>query len=142
MTEPPASLRNLDRDTLEALIEMMFLAANADEEFSDEERTEFAANVAELSLRRIVGDDFKTLMTRIETGLEKEGRTARLATLKPRIVDEQMRKDALAIAIRMVAVDGVVRTSERDLVLEVADALEIDGNVAADLMRELTRHVK
>jgi len=142
MTEPPASLRNLDRETLEALIEMMFLAANADEEFDDVERNEFAMNVADLSQRKIVGAEFKTLMARIESDLKTDGRTGRLAKLKTRIVDPQMREDALAIAIRMVAVDGIVRTSERDLVLEVAEALEIDGNVAADLMRELTKNAK
>ncbi len=47
------------------------------------------------------------------------------------------RKTALALAIRLVAADGIIRTSERELILDVADALEIDRNEAADLVRDI-----
>ena len=138
----PASLRGLDPDKLEAVIELMFLAAHADDEFSDEERNEFANNVADMSQRRIVGDAFRKLMARIESDLQTSGRTARLSVLRQSLSDPQMRLDALALAIRMTAADGVIRTSERELILEVAEAMEIDGSVAADLVTELSRKLK
>jgi len=46
---------------------------------------------------------------------------------------------ALALAIQVAAVDGIIRTSERELIFDTADALGIDGDTAADMVRDLTR---
>ena len=140
---PPGASRAVpaagyDDRQVEGLIELMFLAVHADGEFSDEERNELASNVRSLSSGRIAGETFKTLVLRIEKDLAAEGRAQRLAALKLVFPDESARIDALAIVVRMVAADGVVRTSERDLILEVADGLEIDGGVAADLVAQGT----
>ena len=139
MTAPSAStglsLRDLDPKRLEALIEMMFLAVHADGEFDDRERNAFATQVRALSDGKIAGDAFKTLMARIEKQVDEGGRGARIAALKDAFPDATARTEALALVVRMVAADGVIRTSERELILEVAEGLEIDGDVAADLVR-------
>jgi uncharacterized tellurite resistance protein B-like protein len=124
-----------DPARLEALIEMMFLAVHADGEFDDRERNAFATQVRALSDGKVAGDAFKTLMGRIEKQVASDGRTGRIAALKVAFPDADARKEALALVIRMVAADGVIRTSERELILEVAEGLEIDGDVAADLVR-------
>ena len=124
-----------DEKRTEALIEMMYLAVHADGEFDDRERNAFATQVRTLSEGKVAGDAFKTLMARIEKQVDSDGRAARIASLKNVFPDAEARKEALALVVRMVAADGVIRTSERELILEVAEGLEIDGDVAADLVR-------
>ncbi len=132
MPSVPPSLSGFDAPRLEAIVELLYLAASADDEFSDEERAHFRTSVESLTDRKI--DDLDALVAKIEVAVESEGREARLATVKERLPEPKMRHAALAMAIRLMAVDGVVRTAERELILAAADALEIDGDVAADLV--------
>lgn len=127
-----APLQGFDSDRLEAVIELMYLAANADDEFSDEERAHFRTSVESLTDRKV--SDLDALLSKIARAYETEGRDARLAAVKARLPDARLRETALAMAIRLMAVDGVVRTAERDLILEAAEALEIDGDRAADMV--------
>jgi uncharacterized membrane protein YebE (DUF533 family) len=136
------SISDLAEQKLEALIEMMFLAAHADGDFGDEERNEFASNVRSLTEGRVSGEHFRTMMAKIERASVAEGRAARIKSLRESFPDADARQDALSLVVRMVAADGVVRTSERELILEVAEGLGIDGDVAADIVRELTRDSK
>ncbi len=130
---PALDPKKLDEPTLEALIEMMFLAVNADGEFSDAERVAFAGQVAELSGGRVAGERFRTLAARIEKDAT-QGRTARLEVLKKIFTDPTLAVGALGLVVRMVAADGIIRTAERELILEVAEGLGIEGDVAADLV--------
>jgi tellurite resistance protein len=59
--------------------------------------------------------------------------------VKERLPDLTARKLALSLAIQVTAADGVVRTSERELIMETAEALGIDGDTAADMVADLTR---
>jgi tellurite resistance protein len=133
-----ADLGTLDAPKLDALIETMFLAAYADGEFGDEERAHFTSSVESLTDRRLTGDQLTALMNRMERALKESGREARLAAVRASLGDANARKVALALAIRVVASDGIIRTTERELILEVADALDIDRDEAADLVKELT----
>ena len=45
---------------------------------------------------------------------------------------------ALSLAIQVTAADGIIRTSERELIMETAEALEIDPGEAADLVKKLS----
>ena len=71
--------------------------------------------------------------------LEREGRKARLLSVKSRLPDAGSRRVALSLAIQVTAADGIIRTSERELILETAEALEIDRNEAATLVSTLSR---
>jgi tellurite resistance protein len=44
---------------------------------------------------------------------------------------------ALSLAIQVTAADGIIRTSERELIMDTADALEIDRDEAANLVLKL-----
>lgn len=133
----PPSIRELDDPKLEALVETMFLAAFADGDFGEEERVSFLANVESLTDRRVSGDTLGRLMTRILEDLQASGRKARLASVKDRLPDAAARKIALGLAIRVLAADGIIRTSEREMILDAAEALEVDRDEAADLVKEL-----
>jgi tellurite resistance protein len=138
-SEPAPSAKDFNDSKLEALIEMMFLAAHADGEFSQDERGHFAESIQSLSDGRIAGPRFDALLERIQADLAASSREARLGTVKERLVDAPSRKVALSLAIQVMASDGVIRTTERELILEVAEALEIDRDVAANLVKEISK---
>jgi tellurite resistance protein len=134
-----ADLGAFDDPKLDALIETMFLAAYADGELGEEERAHFTKSVESLTDERIAGERLDKLVARIEKDLGEGGRDARLAAVKAKLSDPAARKVALSLAIQVVASDGIIRTSERELLLDLAEALEIDRDEAADLVKELTR---
>jgi tellurite resistance protein len=135
--QSPPSIREFDEPKLEALVETMFLAAFADREFGDEERAEFTKGIESLTDRRISGELLGRLMERILADLQASGRRARLAAVKERLPDADARKTALSLAIQVVAADGIIRTSERELILDAAEELEIDRDEAADLVKSI-----
>jgi tellurite resistance protein len=132
-----SSVRNLAHPKLEALVEMMFLAASADGEFSEEEQAHFYASVESLTDGRLDKAQCAALLERLRAELESEGRDARLAAVKQRLPEPPARKVALSLAIQVTAADGIIRTSERELIMETAEALEIDRDEAADLVAKL-----
>ena len=129
--------REVNEAKLEALIETMYLAAQADGEFTAEERAHFVSSVQSLTEQRLEGDKLDKLLARFAAEHKKSGRNEVLASLKARLGDDRTRKLALSMAIRMLASDGILRTSEREFILEMAQALGIEQGAAADLVKEI-----
>lgn len=134
-----SEVRGLSSEKLDALVEMMFLAASADGEFSEVERAHFLNSVESLTDGRLTKAALAALFDRAKADLDASGRNARLQAVKERLPDAGARKVALSLAIQVTAADGIIRTSERELILETAQALEIDAAVAADLVAQLAR---
>ena len=134
----PPSVQAFDQPKLEALIELMFLAAYADGEFGAEERAHFGQSIQSLTDRSISRESLDELLSRIESQLKEAGRVARLAALKEALGDAGARKVALALAIQVTMADGIIRTTEREVLLEISEGLGIDREVAADLVRNLS----
>jgi tellurite resistance protein len=132
-------VRALGEAKLEALVEVMFLAASADGDFSEVERAHFLKSVESLTDGRLAPARLETLVSEASRALERDGREARLASVKARLPEANARRVALSLAIQVTAADGIIRTSERELILETAEALEIDRDEAANLVTELTR---
>ncbi len=124
---------------LEALVEVMFLAASADDDFSDVEREHFVKSVESLTDGKIAQARLQALVSEATIALARDGREARLANVKTRLPDAGSRRVALSLAIQVMAADGIIRTSERELILETAEALEIDRDDAANLVSKLSR---
>lgn len=133
----PAFVRDLSDEKMEALVEMMYLAAAADGDFGPEERAQFAVNAEKLTGKIIAGEKLEELLGRAERQLEASSREARLAAVKERLPDHGARKIALSLAIQISAADGIVRTSERELIMDTAIALDIDVDIAADMVRDI-----
>jgi tellurite resistance protein len=129
--------RDVNEAKLEALIETMYLAARADGEFSVEERAHFVSSVQSLTEQRLEGDELDQLLARFQLEYTKNGRQKSLASVKTRLGDERSCKLGLSMAIRMLAADGILRTSEHEFVIEMADTLGIDRDTAADLVKEI-----
>lgn len=131
-------VQGLSNAKLDALVEMMFLAASADGDFSDVERAHFLTSVESLTDGRLGKAALSALLERAKSDLEASGREARLLAVKERLPEPGARRAALSLAIEVTAADGIIRTSERELILETAEALEIDADVAADLVAKLS----
>lgn len=139
MTNAPPSLRDVEEPRLHAFVELMFLAATADGEFSGDERSSFQDSVESLTDRKIRGESLDALMERIEKSHAGEGREARIAHVKEALPSHELRKIGLEMAVRVMCADGVVRTSEHELILDLADGLEIDRDEVADIVSQLSK---
>jgi len=124
---------------LEALVEAMYLAASADGEFSPVERAHFLKSVESLTDGRLPTARLAQLVAEADEALEREGRKARLLSVRNRLPDAGSRRVALSMAIRVAAADGIIYPSERELLLETAETLEIDREEAANLISSLDR---
>jgi tellurite resistance protein len=144
MTFDPATLLgDVGADKLEALVETMYLAADADGDFGEEERSELARSIAALVKGSPLAHDLATpklgeLLDRMRAALRAEGREARLRAVRDRLGDAASRRAAFGLSVRVAAADGIVRTSEREFILDLATALDVDSTEAADLVREIT----
>lgn len=134
-----SDLQALGEAKLEALVEMMFLAASADGEFSDVERVHFLNSVESLTDARIAPTRLSELLRNAETALARDGLDARLADVKARLPDPASRRVALSLAVQVTMADGVILSSERELLLKSAEVLEIDSDEAANLVKRLSR---
>lgn len=132
-------LQALGEAKLEALVEAMYLAASADGEFSPVERAHFLKSIESLTNGRLPTARLAQLVAEAGEALEQEGRAARLLSVKSRLPDAGSRRVALSLAIQVTAADGIIRTSERELILETAQVLEIDRDEAATLVSTLSR---
>ena len=138
MSANASVVQGLSSAKLDALVEMMFLAASADGDFSDVERQHFLQSVESLTDGRLAKPALEGLLDRAKKDLEASGREARLSAVKERLPDAGARKVALSLAIQVTAADGIIRTSERELIMDTAEALEIDRDEAADLVIQLS----
>jgi tellurite resistance protein len=142
--DPMALLGDLGSDKLEALVETMYLAADADGELGPEERGALASSIEAIgrgSAHAASLDAAKLgeLFDRLQATLRAQGREARLRVVCDRLGDPAMRRAAFGLSVKVTAADGIVRTSEREFLLDLATALQIDRDEAADLVREVTR---
>ena len=142
--DPAAWLHDFDGAKLDALVDTMVLAADADGEIGTDERDDMIGSVrafaegtphdGELSEERI-GE----LIDKATQHIVDAGRDALIASVKSRLGDADACRAALGLAISVSAADGIVRTSERELIMDLAEALEVDRDEAADLVRDITR---
>ena len=138
MTIDMSAAKGLEPAKVEALIEIMFLAATADEEFDEKEKARFDASAAELSEGRLDTARRAELVRAATQALAEQGREARLKALRKQLPEPGLRKLAMRLAIQITAADGVIRTSERELILDTAELLEIDRDEAADMVKDLS----
>jgi tellurite resistance protein len=79
------------------------------------------------------------VVDRVLRELRQQGRAVRLGAVCQRLGDADGRKAAFGLAVEVTATDGIVRTSEREFLLDLAGALGIDRDEAADLVRHITK---
>ena len=142
--DPSSLLKNFGAGELRALVECMVLAADADGEFTDDERQQLMASIQGLSkgtehASALSGEALDQLVKSIQEKLAADGRAKRIEVLKDRLVGDGAHQAALGLAIMVTAADGIVRTSERELIFELAEGFDVDRDTAADMVRKITR---
>lgn len=129
----------LDGPQLEALVELLYLAASADGDFSDDERKLFVHKVFKLTGDRMSNEALEGAFKRIEADVEREGRTARISSVREKLDSDGARHGALLMAIDITMADDVLRTSEREAIADIAEGLGIERDVAADYIARMNR---
>ena len=136
-TTTASPLRSLMDAQFEAILEVMFLAAIADSDVSSDEQRAFTTLLESLTDRRLSGTQLDALIVRFQQNLHDQGRGARFAAARERLTTTATRRTALALVIQIARADGVLRASERTLIFEMAEALELDRDVAEALLASL-----
>lgn len=129
----------LEGPQLEALVELLYLAASADGEFSDEERNLFVHKVFKLTGNRLSTEDLEKVVSRVAADVEREGREKRIKSVGERLESPGARHGALLMAIDITMADNVLRTSEREAIAEIAEGLGIEADVAADYVARMNQ---
>ncbi len=142
--DPSALFREFDADKLDALVHTMVLAADADGEIGSEERVSMIASVRSLAEGaghdgKLTNEHIAELFDKAKQQIARQGRDALITSVKERLADADGRRVALGLAISVSAADGIIRTSERELIMDLAEALEVDRDEAADMVRDISR---
>src|SRR5664279_1262234 len=130
-------LAQLNNDQIDALVELMLLAASADGELSIEEIDQLQKCLLEVDELWMTHIDLERRLREAHNRISGNERAQRLTTVKSTLSSINFRKAGLELAIRVMASDGIVRTSERELILETAEALDVDREVAADMVKAI-----
>ncbi len=128
-------LSHLKNDQIDSLIELMLLAASADGELSIEEIDQLQKSLLEVDELWITHIDLEKRLSEAHNRIQNAARAERLAAVKASLSAVDARKAGLELAIRVMAADGVIRTSERELILETAEALDVNRDAAADMVK-------
>jgi tellurite resistance protein len=121
---------------MEALIEVLYITANADDDFGAKEREHFVSNVVGIGRGAIKPDDVKGVLLRLK-GKSKEGREARLRSIAGRLPSPADREHAFALACNMALADGIVLDEEKAFTNELATALGLADGRADAILDEL-----
>jgi tellurite resistance protein len=121
---------------MEALIEAMYFAANADEDFGPKEREQFVSNVVGICGGTVKPEDVKGVLLKLK-GKAKEGREVRLKSIAGRLPSKADKEHAFALACNMALADGVVLDEEKDFGAELAKALGIASERADEILEEI-----
>lgn len=130
-------LANLTDPQIDAMVEIMLLAASADGSLDDSEIAELRKSLLEVDDLWLSHVDLDARIAAAKKRLIGQDRTEHLATIQATLPNLEQRVLALNLVVKIVAADGVLRTTEFDLLLEAANALGVDGATVADLVKSL-----
>jgi len=133
----PELLSQLKNDQIDSLIELMLLAASADGELSIEEIDQLQQSLLEVDELWLTQIDLEKRLRDAHDRISGAQRSERLRAVKATLSAMDARKAGLELAIRVMAADGIMRTSERELILETAEALDVDRDAAADMVKAI-----
>jgi tellurite resistance protein len=128
------SLSSLELPRLEALIELLYLAAYADGRIEPAERAALKQRVIEGSKGRLSEEIIGVMLESIEATLAQDGREARFESIRRRLGDARMRREALVLAAQILRADQIVSPQEAAWMARAAAALEIPVEEAMMLL--------
>ncbi len=135
----PISLRSahsLDEPKLEALIEIMYLAAYADGSFAPEERAHFSRSVQSLTDRKVTPEMLDQVVARLDAARKAAGTAALIAGARATLGSPAACRVALSLAVGVIMADGKVTDSERSMLFEIGSALGFERAVTEELLKQ------
>jgi tellurite resistance protein len=105
---------------------------------SRDELEELAQNISRVTNGAVSREQAQAGVEAARSSLTASDRASRLESVNSALAPAQ-RRHALLLAIQVASADGRIRTSERELILQMAEALEIDSEIAADLVAAVAR---
>jgi len=136
---PPISLRSahtLDEPKLEALVEIMYLAAYADGDFGAQEQAHFRRSVQSLTDRKVTTEMLDQVVVRLDADRKAHGTSALIERARGQLGSPGACRVALNLAIGVVLADGTVTASERAILYDIGAALGIDRASTEQMLRE------
>jgi len=130
-------LSHLNNEQIDSLVELMLLAASADGELSVEEIDQLQKCLLEVDELWLTHIDLEKRLSAAQARLHGAERSERLKVVKQSLDSLDVRKAGLELAIRVMAADEIIRTSERELILETAETLDVDREIAADMVKAI-----
>src|SRR5690348_6541991 len=99
-------------DELQAVVELMFLAAYTDGKVTPEERAAFRGQVIKGTHGKLNAKLVDEVLAFIEVDVSHADQEARLADIRDRLADARKRHAALVLAARVILADGVLALDE------------------------------
>jgi tellurite resistance protein len=135
----PISLRSahtLDEPKLEALVEIMYLAAYADGELGTQERSHFARSVQSLTDRKVTPELLEKIVTRLDADRKAKGTAALIEKARAELGSPAACRVALNLAIGVIMADGKVTSAERTMLYDIGTALGVERDLTEQMLRE------
>lgn len=121
----------------EALFETMFLMVIADGDVAAEERDVLRGAVRGLTENAVRTAHIEKLFAECTERL-KDGREARLDAIAPILLEDPVLAEAaFSLAAALAFADSEIQDEENELINELAERLEIDGDRADELLNQL-----
>jgi tellurite resistance protein len=130
------SAHSLDVPKLEALIEIMYLAAYADGSFAPEERAHFSRSVQSLTDRKVTPEMLDQIVASLDAARKALGAAALIAGARATLGSPGACRVALNLAIGVIMADGKVTDAERSMMYLIGSALGFDRSATDDLLKE------
>lgn len=119
---------------IDALVEVTLLAASADGRLDDAEVEPLRQILLTIDEQCLTRTSLEQRLIEAAKRIDASPRDDRFAAIRDALPRPEQRLAALELALRVVAADRQIQTSEHELVLEVAQQLEIDSRLAGDLI--------
>jgi uncharacterized tellurite resistance protein B-like protein len=127
-------IANFENSQIDALVELMLLTASADGNFATSELKQLKQNLLDIDSHWVSEAQLDACIAAASKRIAESSRNECINDIKVALPDPQQRKTALEFALSIVTADGVIRMSEHEMLVELAQKLEVDSAFAGDLI--------
>jgi tellurite resistance protein len=123
----------------EATVEAVFLVANSDGHFDDDERAAFQSVVSEACNNLVEAKQLDALLADLREGLAEDGVAKRAQMVARTITRRDHQLEVLRIAALMAHISGGVSQQERDVLDHLGRGFDLDISVVDSALRDAAK---